>query len=421
MTSFPIPHNYANHILVASPSNLVRQRVLESLRSPARRFEQATGGAEALVHLESGFWQVLFLDRRLPDLDAEELSQTVRQRFPGIEVVLLDPDSDAEPTVPEEKEEKADLLPEMWPAVNPSTSHIRADALLRLRSGPAPAERSSTMNDPEARPLPAARAVHSILESPLQGMIGNSRIMQPVYRLARLLAPRNTTVLITGPTGCGKEIVARAIHHLSPRAARAFAVVNCAAIPETLLEAELFGYARGAFTGAMQSYAGRIQAAQGGTLFLDEVGEMPLSLQPKLLRFLEQKELQRLGSAEVVRVDARVISATNAHLLTLVREGKFREDLYYRLCAFPMEIPPLRDRPEDIAQLAAHFLEKFASRLPAPQLSTEALHLLKTQPWAGNIRELQNVIERALILSEDQAVIRPEHLLLTDSSCRSSR
>jgi DNA-binding NtrC family response regulator len=412
MTSFPIPHNYANHILVASPSNVVRQRVLESLRSPARRFEQATGGAEALVHLESGFWQVLFLDRRLPDLDADELSQTVRQRFPGIEVVLLDPDSDAEPTTPEER---ADLLPEMWPAVNPSTSHVGADALVR------PAERSSAMNDPEAELLPAARAVRSILESPLPGMIGNSRIMQPVYRLARLLAPRNTTVLITGPTGCGKEIVARAIHHLSPRAARTFAVVNCAAIPETLLEAELFGYARGAFTGAMQSYAGRIQAAQGGTLFLDEVGEMPLSLQPKLLRFLEQKELQRLGSAEVVRVDARVISATNAHLLTLVREGKFREDLYYRLCAFPMEIPPLRDRPEDIAQLAAHFLGRFASRLPAPQLSTEALHQLTTQPWAGNIRELQNVIERALILSEDQAVIRPEHLLLTDSSFRSSR
>jgi transcriptional regulator with GAF, ATPase, and Fis domain len=250
-------------------------------------------------------------------------------------------------------------------------------------------------------------------------MIGNSRIMQPVYRLARLLAPRNTTVLIAGPTGCGKEIVARAIHQLSPRAARAFAVVNCAAIPETLLEAELFGYARGAFTGAMQSYAGRIQTAQGGTLFLDEIGEMPLSLQPKLLRFLEQKELQRLGSAEIVRVDARVISATNAHLLTLVREGKFREDLYYRLCAFPIEIPPLRDRSEDIAQLAGHFLGKLTSPLPAPQLSAPALRLLKTQPWPGNIRELQNVIERALILSEDQ-VIRPEHLLLADSSFYSS-
>jgi DNA-binding NtrC family response regulator len=399
MTSFPILSNYANHILVASPSTVVRQRVLESLRSPVRCFEQAAGGAEALVHLESGFWQVLFLDRRLPDLDAEELSHTVRQRFPGIEVVLLDPDldpkSDAEPAA---AEEKGDLLPEMWPVVSQDEKQDREEDKDQL--------------------LPAA---HSILEAPLPGMIGNSRTLQPVYRLARLVAPRNTTVLISGPTGCGKEIVARAIHHLSPRAGRTFAVVNCAAIPETLLEAELFGYTRGAFTGAMQSYAGRIQAAQGGTLFLDEIGEMPLSLQPKLLRFLEQKELQRLGSAEVVRVDARVVSATNTHLLSLVREGKFREDLYYRLCAFPIEIPPLRDRSEDIAQLAAHFLEKYASRRPAPQLSTHTLQLLKTQPWPGNIRELQNVIERALILSEDEPVIRPEHLLLSDSSSRSSR
>jgi DNA-binding NtrC family response regulator len=412
MTSYPIPSNYANHILVASPSNVVRQRVLESLRSPARRFEQATGGAEALVHLESGFWQVLFLDRRLPDLDAEELSHTVRQRYPGIEVVLLDPEvdvdrspdlspeSDAEPTAA--AEEHGNLLLEMWPVVSPCKK-----------------KDEDKDNDKDSdQHLPAAR---SLLEVPLPGMIGNSRIMQPVYRLARLLAQRNTTVLISGPTGCGKEIVARAIHQLSPRAGRAFAVVNCAAIPETLLEAELFGYARGAFTGAMQSYAGRIQVAQGGTLFLDEIGEMPLSLQPKLLRFLEQKELQRLGSADVVRVDARVVSATNAHLLSLVREGKFREDLYYRLCAFPIEIPPLRDRAEDIAQLAAHFLEKYALRLPAPRLSAAALQLLKTQPWAGNIRELQNVIERALILSEDQPVIHPEHLLLEDSSFRNSR
>jgi DNA-binding NtrC family response regulator len=403
MTSYPIPSNYANHILVASPSNVVRQRVLESLRSPARRFEQATGGAEALVHLESGFWQVLFLDRRLPDLDAEELSHTVRQRFPGIEVVLLDAEVDPDPgpksaAEPSAAEEKEDLLLEMWPVVSPDNKKDR--------------------DKDEDQLLPKAR---SIFAAPLPGMIGNSRIMQPVYRLARLLAQRNTTVLIAGPTGCGKEIVARAIHQLSPRAGRAFAVVNCAAIPETLLEAELFGYARGAFTGAMQSYAGRIQVAQGGTLFLDEIGEMPLSLQPKLLRFLEQKELQRLGSADVVRVDARVISATNAHLLSLVREGKFREDLYYRLCAFPIEIPPLRDRAEDIAQLAAHFLEKYALRLPAPRLSAAALQLMKTQAWAGNIRELQNVIERALILSEDQPVIHPEHLLLEDSSFRNSR
>jgi DNA-binding NtrC family response regulator len=403
MTSFPIPHNYANHVLVASPSNVVRQRVLESLRSPVRRFEQASGGAEALVHLESGFWQVLFLDRRLPDLDAEELSQTVRQRFPGIEVVLLDPESDAEPTA---SGEKGNLLPEMWSALSQ----------VKDRDEDENKNKNKNRDKHEDKLLPPARAAHSILEDPLPGMISNSRIMQPVYRLARLLAPRNTTVLITGPTGCGKEIVARGIHHLSPRAARTFAVVNCAAIPETLLEAELFGYARGAFTGAMQSYAGRIHTAQGGTLFLDEIGEMPLSLQPKLLRFLEQKELQRLGSAEVVRVDARVISATNAHLLTLVREGRFREDLYYRLCAFPIEIPPLRDRPEDIAPLAAHFLAKFAAPLAAPEFSAGALQLLQTQSWAGNIRELQNVIERALILSEDEAVIRPEHLLLADAS-----
>lgn len=397
MTSYPIPSNQANRILVASPSNVVRQRVLESLRSPVRRFEQATGGAEALVHLESGFWQVLFLDRRLPDLDAEELSDTVRQRFPGVEVVLLDPENgDGEPDATAEKE---DLFPKLGSVVFEEKDRGQ----------------NQNLNQNEDKLLSAVCASHSILEAPLPGMIGNSRVMQPVYRLVRLLAPRNTTVLITGPTGCGKEIVARAIHQLSPRAGRAFAVVNCAAIPETLLEAELFGYARGAFTGAMQSYAGRIQAAQGGTLFLDEIGEMPLSLQPKLLRFLEQKELQRLGSAEVVRVDARVVSATNAHLLSLVREGKFREDLYYRLCGFPIDIPPLRDRSEDIAQLAAHFLERYAAQLAAPPLSIEALQLLKAQAWAGNIRELQNVIERALILSEGQPVIRPEHLLLADS------
>ncbi len=405
MTSFPLPPNHAQHILVASPSTVVRQRVLESLRSPIRRFEQASGGAEALVQLESGCWQMLFLDRQLPDLDAEELSQTVRQRFPGIEVVLLDPE----------------LKPEFDPQFHAT---IKADAT--LEDGLASAESQLPPNQnaedgvlPTYHPVSAA-PIPGPVPGPLPGMIGNSPAMQPVYHRARLLAPRNTAVLITGPTGSGKEVVARAIHQLSSRAARTFAVVNCAAIPETLLEAELFGYARGAFTGAMQSYAGRIQTAQGGTLFLDEIGEMPLNLQPKLLRFLEQKELQRLGSSEVVRVDARVVSATNAHLLSLVREGKFREDLYYRLCGFPIEIPPLRDRPEDIAALVSYFVEKFRSGLPEPRFSSHALQLLKTHYWAGNIRELQNVIERALILSEGQAVIHPEHLLLGDSSSRNS-
>ena len=383
MTSLPLTPNYADHVLVASPSSVVRQRVLESLRSPVRRVEQATGGAEALGHLESGVCQVLFLDRSLPDLNAEELTQIIRQRFPSVEIVLLDSEADTE-----------------IPAAEPESTALPVRALPVLEAS-----------------LPArVVVVNSILQAPLPGMIGGSWKMQPVYRGARLLSRRDTTVLITGPTGCGKELVARAIHNLSPRSGRAFVVINCAAIPEALLESELFGHARGAFTGAMQSYGGRIQMAQGGTLFLDEIGDMPLSLQPKLLRFLEQKELQRLGSCEVVRVDARVIAATNARLLSLVRQGKFREDLYYRLCAFPIEIPPLRERPEDILQLAQHFLDKFSLRPPAPELSAEGAHLLQSHSWAGNVRELQNVIERALILAEDEMMIRPEHMLMPEAS-----
>jgi transcriptional regulator with GAF, ATPase, and Fis domain len=330
--------------------------------------------------LEHGLWQVLFLDRSLPDLNTEELSQIIRQRFPNVEIVLLDSEAD-EIAIPQHE---LPLLP----------GHVLPSDL---------------------EPIPARVAVvDAILQAPLPGMIGGSWTMQPVYRGARLLSRRDTTVLITGPTGSGKELVARAIHDLGPRSGRAFVVINCAAIPEALLESELFGHTRGAFTGAMQSYSGRIQMAQGGTLFLDEIGDMPLSLQSKLLRFLEQKELQRLGSCEVVRVDARVIAATNARLPLLVRQGKFREDLYYRLCAFPIEIPPLRDRPDDILQLAQYFLDKFSTRPPTPQLSVEGAQLLRSHSWAANVRELQNVIERALILAEDETMIRPEHMLMPD-------
>ncbi len=419
MTSHTTGTSLGNHandrILVASPSPTVRRHVLESLRLPVLLFEQVAGGAEALAHLETGAWQKIFLDRHLLDLNAEELSETVRQRFPEIEIVLLDADSSTGAALSEERSTQE------MPARNAPESALS----FKMRSDQAIDESlggHDAILETSILETPTAEARN--WEACLPGMIGNSQAMQPVYRLARLVAPRNTTVLITGPTGCGKEVVARAIHQMSPRAGRAFAVVNCAAIPETMLEAELFGYARGAFTGAMQSYAGRIQAAQGGTLFLDEIGEMPLSLQPKLLRFLEQRELQRLGSSEVVRVDARVISATNAHLLSLVREGKFREDLFYRLSAFPLEIPPLRDRSEDVAPLVAHFVEKFASRLPLAQISPSALQLLKSRSWAGNVRELQNVIERGLILAESRAErqtdILPEDLLPTESKPRAN-
>jgi len=400
MTTFPVIPNGADHVLVASPNSALRRRILDHLPK-ARRVEQANGGAEALLHLERGPWKMLLLDRRLPDLDAEELSQTVRNRYPAVEVVLLG-EGDADGPPESGASSAAQSLPPLPNGEVASEADMPGGRQLAdgeygkwtLRSSPVSVE---------VQALPT-----------LPGMVGNSLSMQAVYRLVRLVAPRDTTVLITGPTGSGKELIARALHQLSRRAARALSVVNCAAIPETLLEAELFGYSRGAFTGAFQSYAGRIQTAHLGTLFLDEIGDMPLSLQPKLLRFLEQKELQRLGSSQVVRVDTRVIAATNADLMGLVREGKFRQDLYYRLSSFPLVIPPLSDRPEDITSLAAHFLERFSAGQPGAVLSEEAAARLRSESWAGNVRELQNVIERALILAEGAPVIRCEHLMLTE-------
>ncbi len=406
MTTFPVTPSAAEHVLVASPSTAVRQRVLESLLPKTRRVEQARGGAEALVHLEKGCWEVLFLDRRLPDLDAEELRQTVRERYPAVAVVLLDNEADAV-TVPAAVSEAASLV--AWGGAG---SEAADDNEQRHEERAVQTAQRGRDDGSQLRAGVEGTAT-------LPGMIGNSAAMQAVYRLTNLVAAHDTTVLITGPTGSGKELVARALHELSPRAARTFAAVNCAAIPETLLEAELFGYSRGAFTGALQSYAGRIQAAHQGTLFLDEIGDMPLSLQPKLLRFLEQKELQRLGSTQVVRVDARIVAATNQDLLTLVGQGRFREDLYYRLAAFPLAIPPLSERPGDVVQLAAYFLERFSARPPAPVLSEEATAQLRMQRWPGNVRELQNVMERALILAEGEAVVRPPHLMLRDFGLRS--
>jgi transcriptional regulator with GAF, ATPase, and Fis domain len=246
----------------------------------------------------------------------------------------------------------------------------------------------------------------------LPGMIGTSEAMQRVYRLVQLVAPRSTTVLIAGPTGSGKELVARALHLLSPRAGKTFIAVNCAAIPEALLESELFGYSRGAFTGAVQAQAGRIAAAQGGTLFLDEVSELPLGMQAKLLRFLEQKEVQRLGTTEVTRVDVRIVAASNVDLSVRTAQGEFREDLFYRLSAFPLELPPLAARRSDIIPLAEHFLACMAAAIGGicPRLSAEAVRLLEGHVWKGNVRELQHVMERASILVQNGDTVLAEHI-----------
>ncbi len=243
----------------------------------------------------------------------------------------------------------------------------------------------------------------------LQSMIGDSEAMQRTYEAIRLVAVRDTTVLITGESGTGKDLVAQEIHLHSPRKKQPLVVVNCAAIPETLLEAELFGYTKGSFTGAVQSRIGRIHAAHGGTLFLDEIGDMPLSLQSKILRFLEQGEVQRLGGNDNLRVDVRVIAATNASLLKLVAEQRFREDLYYRLAVFPIHLPPLRDRMSDLEAIASAFVAKYDPRLT---LTREALQVLLQHRWQGNVRELRNAIERATILAGAGREIRAQHIVL---------
>ncbi len=381
MTIMPV-FSPSGGALIASPDSALREEMVHRLNGRCRPVQQALGGADALAKLEQGNWQVLFLDRRLPDLDAEELIAIIQRRFPGTKVVLLDSDEARSSEVHSQEHEDVD-----------EKGRHGSNQMLCVSSQPCAVREAETL-------------------SPLPEMIGTSEAMQRVYRMVRLVAARTTTVLIAGPTGTGKELVARALHNLSPRSAKPLVVVNCAAIPEALLESELFGFARGAFTGAVQSQLGRIPAAHGGTLFLDEVSELPLGMQAKLLRFLEQKEIQRLGTSEVTRVDVRVLAASNVDLARRAERGDFRQDLFYRLSAFPIELPSLAERRSDIVPLAEHFLACMSAALEmrSPRLSADAIRILESYPWRGNVRELQHVMERASILVEDGDTIDTEHL-----------
>jgi len=251
-------------------------------------------------------------------------------------------------------------------------------------------------------------------------LVGSSQPFQEVVRMVRLVGSRRSTVLITGETGTGKEMAARAVHMASPRGRLPMVSVCCSALPENLLEAELFGHVRGAFTGAINQRIGRFEQANGSTLFLDEIGEMPFELQAKLLRVLQEREFQRLGSSETIRVDVRVVAATNADLLERVRQGRFREDLYYRLNVVPIHLPPLRVRIGDVAALAHHFIQKICrlEDLPPKQISREALSRLSAYSWPGNVRQLENAVERAIVLSGERAVLYPSDFALESAAPR---
>jgi transcriptional regulator with GAF, ATPase, and Fis domain len=405
-TATPSVMRTRSRILVASADPLFRDRVKRSPAYADVTSEEAVGGAHALAKLLQWPCDGVLLDRNLPDLDAEEVAEQIRKQYPQIAVELVDPGTMSAEAQP--KNDVAEVLGEVAATANEEEA---TETVGEEVAGDVEDQTSASAPDAEWESERHERSETLREIAPLPGMIGSSRAMERVYRLVQMVANRDTTVLVTGETGTGKELVAGAVHALSRRAKHPFVVVNCAAIPESLLEAELFGHTRGAFTGAVQSRLGRIHVAQGGTLFLDEVGELPLSMQAKLLRFLQSGEVQRLGSSDVYRVDVRVVCATNVQLLELTRARQFRLDLYYRLAIFPVVIPPLRERWEDVRPLAEHFLEKLSEEgaMPRKYLSAEALGYLEKAEWPGNVRELQHAIERAFILAGNDLTLGVEH------------
>jgi len=371
-------------LLIVSPIAQLRSDLLVTLDSDRWLIVEAASGAEALERMESEQISLVLLDPELPDLKTDDFRQFVQSQYPNITVIPINRNTGL-PTV---------SAPSPDSAIFEIIRKLERGAPLRAGSAGFP------LRSQEENATPAS----------IPGFVGAAASVQHLCSMLRLVAPRDTTVLVTGESGTGKDIVARALHQLGTRRQKPFVVINCAAIPDALLEAELFGYVKGAFTGALQSRIGRIHAAQGGTLFLDEIGELPLGLQSKLLRFLEQGEVQRLGCTDTLRVDVRVIAATNSNLRKQVQDGAFRADLFYRLSIFPVEVAPLRERMEDLPLLARSFLTKFCPHQVT--LSPEAVELLKQHSWPGNVRELRNVIERASIMLGNEREIRAQHILL---------
>ena len=375
------------HLFVVDDEASARTTLALLLRRRGHRVEEADGVASATKRLAEQTFDLVVTDLRMPDGDGLDVLQAARAQADAPEVILLTAYAE-------------------WKSAKEA---IRLGALDYFEKGQEPEEFFHRIDN--ALASRALRRENANLKAQLReryglpGLIAQSPAMQAVLDLVERVAPTDATVLIQGESGTGKEVIAKAVHHASPRAARPFVAVNCGAVPETLLESELFGYVRGAFTGAGGGKLGLFEEAGGGTLFLDEIAEMPATLQVKLLRALQSGEVRRLGATQAATIDVRVLAATNGDLATRISQGSFREDLFYRLNVIQVTLPPLRDRREDIPALAEHFLARAAAKLGRTRrLSPAALERVLRYPWPGNVRELENAIERAAILSRSETV-----------------
>jgi two-component system, NtrC family, response regulator AtoC len=378
-------------ILVVDDEPKMR-RVLEiMLQKMGHRVLVAGNGVEALEIFRAQAVDLIITDLRMPEMDGIELLARLRAQESDVPVMVITAHGTIETAVSAMKHGACDYL------LRPFDIDVVEHAVQRV------------LNDAEVARQNAF--LRQEINRGWDAFIGTSEPMKAVYELIQRVGPSKASVLITGETGTGKELAARAVHNASPRRDKLFVPINCAAIPADILESELFGYEKGAFTGAVKERVGKFELADGGTIFLDELTEMPMALQAKLLRVLQENTIERLGGNRVINLDIRVIAATNRDPLESVREGKFREDLYYRVNVFSIELPPLRERVEDIAGLVEHFIAKHGHSTANTRLTPRALERLQGYAWPGNVRELENMVERALILSGG-GLLDAQHFLI---------
>jgi DNA-binding NtrC family response regulator len=386
-------------ILLADDEKTILIPLRDDLLAAGHRVDAVSDGKAALEKVGERNYDCVITDIRMPDVDGLTLLKAVKERSSGTEVLIITGHGTIEAAREAFKKGAFDFI--LKPFLN-------EDILVTL-------DKIGQMQQLRSENLELRRRIESDAE--IESIVGRSPRMEDVLRVVRTVAPTDSNILIEGESGTGKERIAKAIHQLSQRSARPLVVISCAALPATLLEDELFGHERGAFTDAKRQKIGRFEKANAGTVFLDDIDDMDLHLQVKLLRVLQEREFERLGGEETIQVDVRVITATKLNLEQAVAEGKFREDLYYRLNVVPINLPPLRDREGDVPLLVKHFLEKYAKGREF-KIRAEDLEAMSRYPWPGNVRELENSVERAIAMTGDATYLKREYLLRPPADLR---